>query len=194
MTAMQQRVRTAVITGASSGIGLACAELLAQTGVNVVLGARRGNLLDQAVQRIRSAGGHAEAFVMDVTREEDVTGLVDRARQTFGAVDIMICNAGFGYYGSVEDTPPEVMHRMMEVNFMGSYYGARAAIPVFRVQGHGHLLFVSSIVGQRGIAQMSGYSATKAAQVGFAESLRAEFAGTPIHVSVVYPVSTEPGD
>jgi short-subunit dehydrogenase len=191
MTAMQQRVRTAVITGASSGIGLACAELLAQTGVNVVLGARRGNLLDQAVQRIRSAGGHAEAFVMDVTREEDVTGLVDRARQTFGAVDIMICNAGFGYYGSVEDTPPEVMHRMMEVNFMGSYYGARAAIPVFRVQGHGHLLFVSSIVGQRGIAQMSGYSATKAAQVGFAESLRAEFAGTPIHVSVVYPVSTE---
>jgi short-subunit dehydrogenase len=74
---------------------------------------------------------------------------------------------------------------------MGTYYGARAALPVFRKQGQGHLVFVSSIVGQRGIAHMSGYTATKAAQVGFAEALRTEFAGSEIHVSVVYPVSTE---
>ena len=103
----------------------------------------------------------------------------------------MICNAGFGYYGTVEETPADVMQRMMDVNFMGTFYGARAALPLFRAQNSGHLIIVSSIVGQRGIAQMSGYSATKAAQVGFAESLRAEFAGTPIHVSVVFPVSTE---
>lgn len=188
---MELRGRTAAITGASSGIGLACAEHLARAGVNVVLGARRSDLLDAAVQRITTAGGRAEAMTMDVTSEEDVTRFVDRARAAFGALDIMICNAGFGYYGSVEETPPEVMRRMMDVNFMGTYYGARAALPVFRAQQRGHLIFVSSIVGRRGIAQMSGYSATKAAQAGFAESLRAEFAGSDIHVSTIYPVSTE---
>jgi short-subunit dehydrogenase len=74
---------------------------------------------------------------------------------------------------------------------MGTFYGARAALAVFRTQGRGHLIIVSSIVGRRGIALMSGYSATKAAQVGFAEALRTEFAGTAIHVSIVFPVSTE---
>lgn len=183
--------RIAVITGASSGIGLACAEALAGAGVAVVLGARRGDRLDAAATRIRAAGGRAETLVMDVTREAEVVALTDRARAAFGGLDIMICNAGFGYYGSVEDTPLDAMKNMMDVNFMGTYYGARAALPIFRAQGRGHLLIVSSIVGQRGIARMSGYSATKAAQVGFAESLRAEFAGSDIHVSLIYPVSTE---
>jgi len=185
--------RTAVVTGASSGIGLACAERLARAGVNVVLGARRTDLLDAAVNRITSLGGRAEAITMDVAEEAGSLRLVRRAREAFGSLDIMICNAGFGYYGSVEETPPEVMHRMMDVNFMGTYHGTRAALPVFRAQQRGHLIIVSSIVGQRGIARMSGYSASKAAQVGFAESLRAEFAGSDIHVSVVYPVSTETG-
>jgi NAD(P)-dependent dehydrogenase (short-subunit alcohol dehydrogenase family) len=190
---MDLRDRTAVITGASSGIGLACAELLGRAGASVVLGARRTSLLESAVARITSAGGRAEAVTSDVTREEDLTRLVARAREVFGRLDLMICNAGFGYYGTVEDTPPDVMRRMIDVNFMGTYYGARAALPVFRQQGHGHLIVVSSIVGQRGISQMSGYSATKAAQVGFAESLRTEFAGSKIHISVVYPVSTQTG-
>ena len=73
----------------------------------------------------------------------------------------------------------------------GTFYGARAALPLFRAQGRGHLIIVSSIVGRRGIGLMSGYSATKAAQVAFAESLRTEFSGTAIAVSVVLPVSTE---
>ena len=183
--------RTAVITGASSGIGLACAEHLARAGVAVVLGARRADRLQSAVDRIRTAGGRADALATDVTREADVAALIAYARRQFGSVDIMICNAGFGFYGTVEDTPSEVMQRMMDVNFMGTFYGARAVTPLFREQRRGHLVVVSSIVGQRGIAQMSGYSASKAAQVGFVEALRTEFAGTDIHVSVVYPVSTE---
>lgn len=183
--------RTAVITGASSGIGLACAEHLARAGVSVVLGARRGDRLHAAAERIRLTGGKVEAVTMDVTREEEVVALVQRARSAFGGLDIMICNAGFGYYGSVEGTPPDVMQRMVDVNFMGTFYGARAALPLFQRQHRGHLIIISSIVGQRGIAQMSGYSATKAAQVGFAESLRTEYSGTDIHVSVVYPISTE---
>lgn len=183
----------AVITGASSGIGRATAEQLARDGVAVVLGARRGDLLADVVRRIREAGGRADGVPADVTREADVRSLVERAVSSFGGLDIMICNAGFGYYGTLEDTPPEVMQRMLDVNFMGTYHGARAALPIFRRQRHGHLIFVSSIVGRRGIAQMGGYSATKAAQIALAESLRAEFVGSGIHVSVVYPVSTDTG-
>jgi short-subunit dehydrogenase len=182
--------RVAAITGASSGIGLACAEHLAREGVAVVLGARRADRLQAASDRIRAAGGRVETLVMDVTREEEVAALVTRARTAFGGLDIMICNAGFGFYGTVEGTPSDIMRRMMDVNFMGTFHGARAALPVFREQRRGHLIVVSSIVGQRGISQMSGYSATKAAQVGFVESLRTEFSGTDIHVSVVYPIST----
>lgn len=183
--------RVAAITGASSGIGLACAQHLSRAGVAVVLGARRADRLDAAARAIRDAGGRAEAVATDVTAQADVERLVSRAQEAFGSLDIMVCNAGFGYYGTVEQTEPDVMARMMDVNFMGTFFGTRAALPVFRRQGHGHLLIVSSIVGRRGIAQMSGYSATKAAQVGFAESLRTEFAGTGVHVSVVFPVSTE---
>ena len=187
---MELRGRTAVITGASSGIGLACAERFAAAGINVVLGARRTDLLDAAVQRITAAGGRAEATTTDVAVEDDVNRLVTRAIEAFGNVDIMICNAGFGYYGTVEGTPPDVMRRMIVVTFMGTYYATRAALPSFRAHARGHLVLVSSVVGQRGISQMSGYSATKAAQRGFAESLRTEFDGSDIHVSIVYPIST----
>lgn len=183
--------RVAIITGASAGIGRACAEHFAREGMAVVLAARRADRLDAATRTIRATGGRAEAVTADVTSETDMEQLVAHAQRTFGALDVMVCNAGFGYYGTVEETPPEVMRRMMEVNFIGTYLGARAALPVFRRQGRGHLIIVSSIVGRRGISQMSGYSATKAAQVGFAESLRSEFGGTPIHVSVVFPISTE---
>lgn len=181
----------AVVTGASSGIGLAVSQQLAREGVAVVMGARRADRLDAAAAAIRSAGGRAEAVPMDVTIEADVARLVERARQAFGRLDIMICNAGFGYYGTVEQTPSDTMRHMMDVNFMGTFHGARAALPIFRAAGRGHLIIVSSIVGQRGIAQMSGYGATKAAQVGFAEALRTEFVDTGIHVSVVFPVSTD---
>jgi short-subunit dehydrogenase len=183
--------RVAAITGASSGIGLAAAQALAREGVAVVLGARREDRLAQAVEAIRAEGGRAEAVTMDVTDEADVVRLVERARGAFGALDIMICNAGFGYYGAIDEMPSEIMRRMMDVNFLGTFYGARAALPTFRAQQRGHLIFVSSIVGRRGIPYMSGYSATKCAQAGFAESLRSEFVGTGIHVSAVFPVSTD---
>jgi short-subunit dehydrogenase len=188
---MKLKGRVAVITGASSGIGLAIAQALAREGVAVALGARRADRLDEAVAAIRAAGGRAERVVMDVTDEAGVQQLVDHAQASFGPLDIMICNAGFGFYGTVEQTPTATMQRMMDVNFMGTFLATRAALPTFRARRQGHLILVSSIVGQRGIAGMSGYSATKAAQKGFAEALRTEFSGTRVRVSIVYPVSTE---
>lgn len=189
MTSLRGKV--AAITGASAGIGLACAKRLAREGVAVVLGARRLPLIESAAAEIRTAGGRATVVLMDVTREADVAALVEAATRDFGRLDIMICNAGFGYYGRIDETSADIMRHMMDVNFMGTFLGARAALPIFRRQNAGHLLFISSIVGRRGIAFMGGYTATKAAQSGLAESLRAEFAGTPIRVSCVYPISTE---
>jgi NAD(P)-dependent dehydrogenase (short-subunit alcohol dehydrogenase family) len=187
---MTLRGRVAAITGASAGIGLACAQHLAREGVAVVLGARRVSLLEATASRITEAGGRAAVVQMDVTREDDVQALVATAVREFGRLDVMICNAGFGYYAPVDQMPSDVMRRMMDVNYMGTFYGARAALPIFRKQDSGHLIFVSSIVGRRGVPFMGGYTATKAAQAGLAESMRAEFAGTPIHVSCVYPIST----
>jgi NAD(P)-dependent dehydrogenase (short-subunit alcohol dehydrogenase family) len=183
--------RVAVITGASSGIGLAIAQRLAADGVAVVLGARRTDLLDKIVAELRAGGGRAEAMTMDVTREAEVTALVERAIAVFGRLDIMVCNAGFGYYGPIDEMDPAIMRRMMDVNFLGTFYGARAALPIFRRQNAGHLMLVSSVVGRRGIPFMSGYSATKSAQAAFAEALRPEFAGTGVHISTIFPVSTD---
>src|SRR5213083_482030 len=115
--------RVAAITGASSGIGLACAKHLAREGVAVVLGARRVSLLESTAAQIRSAGGRAAIVQMDVAREPDVRALVEMAVREFGRLDVMICNAGFGYYGAIDDTPADVMRRMMDVNFMGTFYG-----------------------------------------------------------------------
>lgn len=178
------------ITGASAGIGRATAEQLAAKGAAVVVSARREDRLRELVSAIAAAGGRALAVPADVTVEADMRALVARAVETFGHLDVMICNAGIGYHGTLDDTPVEVMRRLVDVNILGTFYAAEAALRVFRRQGRGHIIAVSSIVGRRGIGGSSVYSATKAAQVAFIESLRAEFVGTNLHASVVYPVAT----
>ena len=182
--------RVVAITGASSGIGRATAEALAREGAAVVVSARRQDRLEDVVRRITDAGGRALAVNADVTRESDMRQLVARALEAYGRLDVMICNAGIGYHGALDDTPVEVMRRLVDVNLMGTMLAAAAALPVFRRQKRGHIIAISSIAGRRGIGGMSLYSATKAAQIGFVEGLRAEFAGTDLHASVVYPVST----
>jgi short-subunit dehydrogenase len=188
---MHERVRRVVaITGASAGIGAACAAALARRDASLVLSARRIDQLEQVAEPLRAAGARVHTIKADVTEVEDMHALVGRARAAFGRLDVMICNAGIGYHGTIDSTTPEVMRRLMDVNYMGTFHAIGAALPVFRSQGAGHLVIVSSIVGQRGIGFSSAYSATKAAQVGLAEGLRAELHGTGIHVSLVIPVST----
>jgi short-subunit dehydrogenase len=104
---------------------------------------------------------------------------------------VILCNAGFGIAGAIDDIAPDQMHKLIDVNFTGTYLATRAALRVFRRQGYGHVIVVSSIVGKRGVPYMGAYAATKFAQVGLAECLRAEVAGSHIRVTVVYPVSTD---
>jgi NADP-dependent 3-hydroxy acid dehydrogenase YdfG len=191
MTRMARLPGTIVaITGASAGIGRATARLAAREGASVVLAARRADRLVDVEAEIRSAGGTALAVPGDVTQPDDMDALVQRTVARFGRLDVMICNAGIGYHGPLDDTSPAAMRRVVDVNLMGTLYAARAALAVMRRQNRGHIIAVSSIAGRRGVGGSSLYSATKAAQIGLIEALRAEFAGTPLRASIVYPVST----
>jgi NADP-dependent 3-hydroxy acid dehydrogenase YdfG len=183
--------RVIAITGGSAGIGRATAIRLARDGAAIVICARRADRLDAVAAEIIAAGGQALAIVADVTREDEMHTLVARAVERFGHLDVMLCNAGYGLAGAIDDISPEQMHRLMDVNYTGTYLATRAALPLFRRQGYGHIIIVSSIVGKRGVPYMGAYAATKFAQAGLAECLRSEVAGSRIRVTVVYPVSTD---
>jgi short-subunit dehydrogenase len=184
-------MRVVAITGASAGIGRATALRMARDGAAVAICARRADRLDAVAAEIVAAGGQALAIVADVTRAEDMNAFVGRTVERFGRLDVMMCNAGFGIAGAIDDIAPDQMQKLMDINYTGTYHATRAALPLFRRQRSGHVIMVSSIVGKRGVPFMGAYSATKFAQVGLAECLRSELRGTGIHVSVVFPVSTE---
>jgi NADP-dependent 3-hydroxy acid dehydrogenase YdfG len=183
--------RVVAITGASAGIGRATAIRLARDGGAIAICARRDDRLARVADEVRAAGGEALPIVADVTREADMERFVVAAVERFGRLDVIICNAGFGIAGAIDEIEPAQMQKLIDVNFTGTYLAARAALRVFRRQGSGHVIVVSSIVGKRGVPYMGAYAATKFAQVGLAECLRAEVAGSHIRVSVVYPVSTD---
>ena len=184
-------MRVIAITGASAGIGRATALRLARDGAAVAICARRADRLDAVATEIAAAGGQALAIAADVTRAVEMDAFVARTVERFGRLDVMMCNAGFGIAGAIDEIAPDQMHKLMDINYNGTYHATRAALPVFRRQGSGHVIVVSSIVGKRGVPYMGAYSATKFAQVGLAECLRSELLGSGIHVSVVFPVSTE---
>jgi short-subunit dehydrogenase len=183
-------MRVVAITGASAGIGRAIAMRLARDGASLAICARRADRLDTVAKEITQAGGTSLPFVADVVQDGEMRAFVDRAVSRWGQLDVMICNAGYGVYGTIDQVTPEKMKAMMEVNYLGTFNAARAALPIFRRQTRGHIVVISSIVGQRGVPYVGGYAATKFAQVGLAESLRAELVGSGIHVTVVYPIST----
>lgn len=183
--------RTAVITGASSGIGEACARAFAHEGLHVVIGARRMDRLSHVADSITAAGGRATAVSCDVTVRAQVDRLLATAIEVTGRLDVVVCNAGLGFNGRIDETSPEVMRQLMEVNYFGTFSAAQAAVIHFRRMGRGHLFIVSSIVGRKGMPRMGAYAATKFAQAGLGESVRAELAGTGVDVSLVYPISTD---
>ena len=128
--------KTVVVTGASSGIGRALAEYFAAAGANAVLGARHEDALREIVGRIGAAGGHAAYAVCDVTREADCKRLIDTAVDTFGGVDVLICNAGISMRALFDEVDLAVLHKLMDVNFWGCVNCTKYALPyIQRVRG-----------------------------------------------------------
>lgn len=132
--------KVVVITGASSGLGESSARHLARLGASVVLAARRKDRLQAIVAKIHAEGGKATAHVVDVTRREDLIGLVQHAVDTFGRVDVMINNAGLMAIAPISELRVDEWDRMIDINIKGVMYGIAAALPLFEKQGSGHFI------------------------------------------------------
>ena len=128
---------------------------------------------------------------LDLRLKEQVEAMIRRTHEEFGRIDVLINNAGFGFLGSVESTPPEVVREIFDLNFDAPLLASQLAIPIMRAQGGGHIINVSSIVGKRGLPLSGIYCATKFALQGISESLRVEVKDSGIDVSIVSPASTE---
>jgi NADP-dependent 3-hydroxy acid dehydrogenase YdfG len=184
--------KVAVVTGASSGIGEATAEALAEQGAAVVVAARREERLTDLVERIRGGGGRVLAAVCDVTEESQAHGLIRRAEEEFGSVDILVNNAGVMLLSTVGKSLSDEWRRMFDVNVMGLLYATDAAIEVMKRQGGGHLVNISSVAGRKVTRDSSGvYAGTKFAVHAISEGLRQELLEDNIRVTVVAPGAVE---
>ena len=178
--------KTIVITGASSGIGEAMARLYSKMGAKVVLGARNEEKLSLLVKMIRLEGGKAEYAATDVTKEEDCRRLITTAVMAFGGVDVLICNAGISMRAIFDDVDMSVMHRLMDVNFWGTVYCAKYALPYLQAS-RGSLVGISSVAGLHGLPGRTGYSASKFAMMGLLETIRIENLKKGLHVMIACP-------
>jgi len=162
-----------VITGASSGIGLATAQAAAQAGSRLVLAARSEARLAEIVEAIRSEGGEAIYVVADVGREDDVRRIADAAIQRYGRIDTWVNDAGVAIYGRLEQVSDADNRRLFDTNFWGVVYGSLVALPHLRQNG-GALINVGSEVSDAVIPLQGMYSASKHAVKGFTDALRIE--------------------
>jgi NADP-dependent 3-hydroxy acid dehydrogenase YdfG len=178
--------KVVVITGASSGIGEAMAKVYAAMGAKVVLGARSEDKLKALADKITSDGGEAAYCATDVTVAEDCKRLIDTAVETFGGIDVLICNAGISMRAIFDDVELSVLHRLMDVNFWGTVYCAKYALPYLQTS-KGSLVGISSVAGLHGLPGRTGYSASKYAMTGLLETIRVENIKKGLHVMVACP-------
>jgi NADP-dependent 3-hydroxy acid dehydrogenase YdfG len=189
----------ALVTGASSGIGAACAEQLAREGAAVALVARRAARLTDLADRITAAGGRALPVEADVTDEQEVRDAVARAVAELGRLDVVIANAGVMLLGPVVDAPTEEWTRMVQINILGLMYTAHAALPHLLAAADeeprrvADLVLISSVAGRVPRSGSGVYTATKHAVGAFGESLRQEVTERHVRVSLIEPgaVATE---
>ncbi len=190
---IELRGSTALVTGASAGIGLAVARRLAQSGANLVLAARRPEPLEAAATSLRSLGVKAIAVPTDVSRLEALEVLVSRATAEFGTIDVLVNNAGVEAFRSYEELPLDRIADTIAVNLTSALLLTRLVIPHMLKAGRGHVVNMASTAGKFGIAYAATYGTTKAGLVNFSQALRAEYRGRGISASAICPGFTEEG-
>ncbi|WP_088335308.1 SDR family NAD(P)-dependent oxidoreductase [Sphingomonas mucosissima] len=183
--------RTYVIVGASSGFGQGAALHLGELRANVVLAARRSDLLEEVAGRVRAAGGQALVVTTDVSDPAKVEALANAAAARFGRIDVWMNIAGVGATGRFWDVPVADYSRMVDVNLKGVIYGSHAALRRFLAQGHGTLVNMGSVESEVPLAYHSAYGATKAGVLSLGRSLNEELRhaghGKAIKVATVMP-------
>jgi len=181
--------KTAVVTGASKGIGFAIADALLKQGANVFVCARDKSELRRAIDKL-SQHGHAEGEVCDVRSEEQVKMMLDECERVFGGVDILINNAGMGIFGkTVEEISSDEFRQTLETNLFGVFYACHYAIPKMKTRGGGYIINISSLAGQNPHPKMAAYNASKFGLNGFTEAMMQEVRQDNIKVSYICPGS-----
>ena len=181
------RGRVALVTGASSGIGRALALRLAAEGMRVALVARRRDDLEALSAEIARAGGEACALPCDVECAAEVAATSHAALARFGAVDLLVNNAGYGHHRAFLDWDLDDMERMMRVNYLGTLRFTKALLPGMVERRRGSLVFVASVAGKIATPDETAYCASKFAMVGLAQALSLEVEDAGVHVMVVCP-------
>lgn len=176
--------RVALVTGASQGIGRACAKALADRGARVIVGARQADKLEALVAEILASGGNAEGIRLDVSDQESVNDLAGRHGKS---IDILVNNAGITGDGLAMRMRDEDWNRVLETNLTGSFRCARALMRHMARKRWGRIVNVSSVVGLSGNAGQANYAASKAGLVGLTKSLALELAGRNVTVNAVAP-------
>ena len=190
---MDLSTSTAIITGASSGIGAATARCLAAEGASVTLAARREERLADLKAEIEASGGTAQVIATDVTDREQVGHLVDATVEAFGSVEILVNNAGIMPLSLMKNLHEDEWEQMVDVNVKGVLYGVGAALPYMKEQGSGHIVNISSVAGRRLFPGGAVYCGTKHFVRALSEGMRAELGPHGIRVTSIEPgaVDTE---
>lgn len=178
--------KVVIVTGASSGIGEAVAREFAANGSKVVLAARSEEKLAAIVSDLRSKNREAAYVVTDVSREDDCRALINKTIDNYGTLDILINNAGISMRALFADVELKVLKTLMEINFWGTVYCTKYALP-YLVANKGSLVGVSSVAGFHGLPARTGYSASKFAMHGFLETIRIENLRNGLHVMIIAP-------
>jgi NAD(P)-dependent dehydrogenase (short-subunit alcohol dehydrogenase family) len=185
--------KVAIITGASSGIGKAAAELFAREGAKVVLAARRRAELDAVASAIVNAGGQAVALAGDVAEEAFSAALVELAVGRFGGLDVAFNNAGtLGAMGETPTIVSSAWEDTLRVNLTSAFFAAKHQVPAMLRRGGGSLIFTSTFVGYTaGIANLAAYAASKSGLIGLTQALAAEFGARGVRVNALLPGGTD---
>ena len=184
--------KVVIVTGASSGIGEAIAREFALNGSRVVLAARTELKLSEIAKEINDSGGEAIFVRTDVSIEADCKQLIQKSIEKYGRIDILVNNAGLSMRAAFLDVDIKVLHRLMNVNFWGTVYCTKYALP-YLLESKGSLIGISSVAGFHGLPGRTGYSASKFAIHGFLETIRIENLKKGLHVMIIAPgfTSTE---